>query len=151
MRFKKLLLTHHPHKAQRKDGFFTDGYVRVSCVCVGDAPCVTHSPRPEHCRLARHFSLTAKTTEPSERNTMSVSVRACVCACAPPLSGIPCRSSCQAEEEQGGRSRGGRGEEPGRRAARVENNSPSFLPSFFFSSPPLSQIFPVLISFPPLV
>lgn len=39
----------------------------------------TNCSRPKHCKLARHFSLTTKPTEPSERNTRERELPASVC------------------------------------------------------------------------
>lgn len=41
----------------------------------------TNCSRPKCCRLARHFSLTTKPTEPSERNTWKRELPASVCSC----------------------------------------------------------------------
>lgn len=41
----------------------------------------TNCSRHKHCRLARHFSLTAKPTEPSECNTRESELPASVCVC----------------------------------------------------------------------
>lgn len=96
----------------------------------------TNCSRPKHCKLARHFSLTTKPTEPSERNTRERELPASVCVRVCEVRALSVEFHVEAAVRLR-RSRGG--EQRGRKTTSL---------FFFFSLP---SIFPHAHFFPPLL